>query len=270
MKEALFDRVARFYDYELGVVGEGFNDVPLYADYAAKAKGEVLELACGTGRALIPLARKGFRVTGLDISDEMLKIARSKVRRLSKAARQRIRLIHGDMTGFHLGRRFGLIFIAFRSFQHLLTKRDQGRCLDCVRRHLVPNGYFVLHLFAPRHDLLAQGHRSIYLGSFYDPLNRCQVFRRAEDRYNLKDQTLHEDRFYEWTDRKGILHRHIWSFDFAYLFRFEAELLLEKHGFKIESVFGDFRKSPYNYYSGEQVFVARPAKSDRGMSKERR
>lgn len=270
MKQELFDRVARFYDYELGVVGESLNDVPLYAEYARKSGGNVLELACGTGRALIPLAQKGFRVTGLDISDEMLKIARGKVCRLSKAARSRIRLVRGDMTDFNLGGRFSLIFIAFRSFQHLLTKQDQGRCLDCVRRHLDRGGYFLLHLFAPRHDLLAQGKRTMYLGSFYDPQQRCQVFRHAEDQYNLKDQTLHEDRFYEWTDRKGVLHQHVWSFDFAYLFRFETELLLEKHGFKVESVFGDFKKSPYDYYSGEQVFVARPAGRDPGMSKERR
>ncbi|GAI94874.1 unnamed protein product, partial [marine sediment metagenome] len=55
----------------------------------------------------------------------------------------------------------------------------------------------------------------------------------------------------------GDFHRQIWSFELAYLFRYEAELLLEKHGFKIENVFGNFDKSPYNYYSGEQIFVAR-------------
>jgi hypothetical protein len=64
-------------------------------------------------------------------------------------------------------------------------------------------------------------------------------------------------RFYEWTDKNGKSHEQIWSFELAYLFRYEAELLLEKYGFKIENVFGDFDKSPYNYYSGEQIFVAR-------------
>ena len=260
MKEALFDRVARFYDYELGLVGEGFNDVPLYDEYARKVRGEILELACGTGRVLIPLAEKGFKITGLDISEEMLKVAKKKIAKLNKSVVKNIRLVRGDMTDFDLKKKFPLIFITFRSLQHLLTKREQGRCLECVRRHLSDKGYFILHLFAPKHDLLAAGRRTIYLGNFYDPQIKGFVFRWAEDVYNLKDQTLHEDRFYEWTDRKGQLHRHVWSFNFAYLFRYETELLLEKHGFKVENVFGDFKKSPYNYYSGEQIFVARLAK----------
>ncbi|GAI16004.1 unnamed protein product [marine sediment metagenome] len=97
----------------------------------------------------------------------------------------------------------------------------------------------------------------MYLDKFYDKENGIYITRRAEDEYNLVNQTLKEDRFYEWTDKQGDFHRQIWSFELAYLFRYEAELLLEKHGFKIENVFGNFDKSPYNYYSGEQIFVAR-------------
>lgn len=64
-------------------------------------------------------------------------------------------------------------------------------------------------------------------------------------------------RFYEWTDKNGKFHEQIWSFELAYLFRYEAELLLEKYGFSVEDVFGNFNKSHYNYYSGEQIFVVR-------------
>lgn len=257
MKKALFDRVAKFYDLELGPIGDALNDVPLYLEYARKVRGEILELACGTGRALMALAEKGFKITGLDVSAGMLRIARGKIRKLNRNTQKKINLVQGDMRDFDLKKKFSFIFVTFRSFQHLLTKRDQGRCLECARKHLSDSGYFILHLFAPRHDLLASGRRTMYLGKFYDPGIKGFVFRWAEDVYNLKDQTLHEDRFYEWTDKKGQMHRHVWSFDFAYLFRFEVELLLEKHGFKVEDVFGDFKKSPYNYYSGEQIFVAR-------------
>lgn len=65
-----------------------------------------------------------------------------------------------------------------------------------------------------------------------------------------------EDRFYEWIDKNGDFHRKIWTFELSYLFRYEVELLLEKHGFEIENVFGTFDKKPYDYYSGEQIFVA--------------
>ncbi len=118
-------------------------------------------------------------------------------------------------------------------------------------------GVFILDLFAPRHDFLAQVNRTIYMGRFYDKENQVYVYRRAEDHYDLVKQTLREDRFYEWTNMDGQFRREVWSFEIAYLFRYEAELLLEKYGFSVENVFGTFDESPYNYYSGDQIFVAR-------------
>ncbi|MCK4941885.1 hypothetical protein KAS45_07285, partial [candidate division WOR-3 bacterium] len=104
---------------------------------------------------------------------------------------------------------------------------------------------------------LAQVQRSVNLGKFYDTETDVYVTRRAENKYNLAKQTLHEDRFYEWTDESGKFHCQTWSFDLSYLFRYEAELLLQKCGFRVEEVYGDFDRSPYNYYSGEQIFVVR-------------
>ena len=150
-----------------------------------------------------------------------------------------------------------MIYIAFRSFQCLLTKQDQGACLECVNRHLEDNGLFILDLFAPRHDILAQVKRSLNMDKFYDKENDLYIDRRCEDEYDLANQTLKENRFYEWTDKNGESHEKIWSFELSYFFRYEAELLLEKYGFKVENVFGDFDKSPYNYHSGEQIFVVR-------------
>jgi SAM-dependent methyltransferase len=253
MDEALFDRVAAFYDYEQK---EFTKDIPFYLECAKEYGGEVLELACGTGRILIPLAREGVRLTGLDISKEMLKMARKKILEDEKTMKN-ITLVQGDMRTFDLRKKYNLILIAFRSFQSLLTREDQVACLEAVHRHLSGEGGFVLDLFAPRHDFLAMEKRRVDLGEFCDEENDVNINRRAEDSYNLAEQTLHENRFYEWTDKRGEFHREIWSFDLAYLFRYEAELLLEKCGFEVEQVYGDFDKSPYDYYSGEQIFVTR-------------
>ena len=219
--------------------------------------GKVLELACGTGRVLIPIAQKGIQVTGMDISEEMLSIARKKIERLDKRVKGNIEITQGDMRKFELERKFSMIYIAFRSFQSLLTKQDQGACLECVNRHLEDNGLLILDLFAPRHDILAQIKRSLNLDKFYDKENHRYINRRCEDEYDLANQILKENRFYEWTDKNGKSHEQIWSFELAYLFRYEAELLLEKYGFKVENVFGNFDKSSYSYHSGEQIFVAR-------------
>lgn len=254
MKEALFDRVARFYDYETVAFKD---DVPFYSEYARECGGEVLELACGTGRVLIPIAQQGIAITGLDASAQMLAIAEKKRSTLPKGRGKHVRLLQGDMRSFDLKRTFSLIIITFRSFQCLLNKDDQGACLMNILQHLNEDGLLLLDLFAPRHDLLAQRTRSQYMGTFYWAEDDVYVVRRAEDTYDLAAQTLHEDRFYEWTDKQGIFRREVWSFDLSYLFRFEAELLLQQHGFTVENVFADFKKNAYDYFSGEQVFVAR-------------
>ncbi len=254
MAEAVFDSVARFYDSEQATF---VDDIPLYVEFAKKCQGHVLECACGTGRVLIPIAEAGVKITGFDISEEMLSIAREKIEKLPKKTRENITLVHADLTRFDLQKKFPFIFVAFRSFQSLVTREEQSAALTCIHRHLTNDGVFILDLFAPRHDLLAQERRSVYLRRFLDKENGVYVTRRAEDQYNLSQQTLKEDRFYEWTDKDGRFHQQVWSFELSYLFRYEAELLLEKYGFIVEDVFGDFCKSPYNYYSGEQIFVVR-------------
>lgn len=254
MAEALFDPVARFYDYEQQHFAE---DIPFYVDYAEKCRGEVLEGACGTGRILIPMAKAGVNVIGLDISKGMLDVVQKKIEQLDQKTRARISLVHGDLTNFETGKTFALIIIAYRSFQCLVTKKEQGACLERVHKHLSRDGLFILDLFAPRHDFLAEKKRRLELSSFFDDTLGVEVTRRAEDEYNLARQTLKEDRFYKWIDKRGKPQCYKWSFELGYLFRYEAQLLLEKYGFTVIDVFGNFKKAPYDYYSGEQIFVAR-------------
>ena len=103
MAEEVFDRIASFYDYEQ----ESFvKDIPFYVDYAKKCGGEVLELACGTGRILIPIAQEGMKITGLDASDEMLNVARNKINNLDDNIKNNIQLVHGDMSKFELNKKF--------------------------------------------------------------------------------------------------------------------------------------------------------------------
>ena len=106
------------------------------------ASQPLLELGCGTGRITIPLASAGFDITGLDISEPMLRRARSK----AKAADVDVTWFQGDMRGFDLDRKFGMIFCPFGTFNHL--RHDEvARCLAGVREHLLPAGYFVLDTF---------------------------------------------------------------------------------------------------------------------------
>ena len=134
------------------------GDVDFYERLARETGGPVLELACGTGRIALPLAERGLDITGVDASDGMLAIAERKSAALPPAARQRLTLVSQDMSELALDRRFGCIFVAFRSFQHLLTVDLQRRALAAMQRHLAPDGRLALHLFDPRLDLLIDGY----------------------------------------------------------------------------------------------------------------
>ena len=124
-------------------------DLPWYLELAAAQGGRVLELACGSGRVLLPLARAGHEVVGLDSSPHMLALAREQLDAEEPAVAGRVRLQQGDMREFQLGQTFELAIIAARSFAYLLTRADQQHALAAVAAHLRPGGLLALDLLNP-------------------------------------------------------------------------------------------------------------------------
>ncbi|HSB47480.1 MAG TPA: class I SAM-dependent methyltransferase [Candidatus Bilamarchaeum sp.] len=137
----LYDEMADFYD----LVYPDRGDRDFYLKEARKARGRILEVACGTGRILIPLLKAGFDACGLDISPEMLERLRKK------ALQEGIvpRLFLGDMRDFSLDGKFGLIIVPFRSFHHLNNASERLEALRNFRRHLDSGGRLILHLTVP-------------------------------------------------------------------------------------------------------------------------
>ena len=118
--------------------------VAFYTALAQETGGPVLEIACGTGRVSIPIARLGFAVTGLDIVPGMLALARSK------SAGLPTRWVEGDGRAFDLGEQFRLIFLTGNAFQAFLTRADQEALLERVRAHLYDEGLFAFETRNPR------------------------------------------------------------------------------------------------------------------------
>ncbi|MBV8337009.1 MAG: class I SAM-dependent methyltransferase [Alphaproteobacteria bacterium] len=119
------------------------------------AREPVLELPCGTGHIALPLSKAGLHVTGVDRSEAMLAIARRELTTLPASVQERLTLVKQDMSALDLGRRFGLVFVPFRSFQALLTIDLQRKSLEAIRRDLETTGRLALDLFDPRLDWLA-------------------------------------------------------------------------------------------------------------------
>lgn len=87
------------------------QDVAFFVELAQATGGPVLEAGCGTGRVLIPTARAGYEITGLDLSSAMLAVCRANLAAEPVEVQARVQLVEADMGDFDLGRTFGLITI---------------------------------------------------------------------------------------------------------------------------------------------------------------
>jgi SAM-dependent methyltransferase len=249
--------VAEYYDY-LPVTANRL-DVEFHLDLARAHGGPILELGCGTGRILLPLARAGYEIVGLDLSEPMLTRCFVKLEAEPPAVRHRVELTRGDMTNFDLGRSFRLILIPFRPFQHLLSVERQLACLRSVHGHLEPAGKLVVDFFQTdarrMHDpaCLREGapHPEVTLpdGRRVKLTERTAAFHRAE-------QSNDVELIYNITHPDGHTERLVMAFTVRYFFRYEVEHLLARCGFRVVGLYGDFGGSPLGDDSPEMIFVA--------------
>ncbi len=254
-----------FYSRE-GLLVEGYDaaqpdlgDVDFYRDLAQETGGPVLELACGTGRVLWPLAEAGFEIQGLDRSEAMLRRAEEKRGDYAEEVSARVRLKHGDMREFEFEERFGLIFIAWRSFQALLTSDDQHAALRCAHRHVRPGGKLALHVFDPLLEWCVPGevdppvpHDAVH------PLpsgNRLEikVVQRTND--PLLQRLTERWRLREVDSGGKVLREEEEVLQMRWTYRWEMHYLFERCGFHIEAEYGSFDRSP-PAYGREQIWVA--------------
>lgn len=251
--------VAETYDFV--VPYRDRKDVDFFVGMARESQGPVLELGCGTGRILIPSARKGVEIAGLDLSPEMLKVCRERVELEDSGVQNRVTLTQGDMRGFQIDNRFRLVTVPFRAFHHLLKVEDQLACLDCTLRHLDKGGLLVLDLFNPYLPYL-------YDKRFMEVIEEEPSFdlpdgRRMNRRSRLLKRDLHEqvldmEFLYEWNGEDGRVHQHAHRFQMRYFFRYEIEHLLARAGFTLETIYADYKKSPFGaQYPGELIVAAR-------------
>jgi SAM-dependent methyltransferase len=255
--------IADLYDYVTPYRGR--HDGGFFVAMARESGGSVLEVGCGTGRILIPTAREGVEIAGLDASDSMLAVCREKLAREPEAVQAKVQqLAKGDMRDFDLGWQFALVTIPFRPFQHLITVDDQLAALSSVRRHLIDGGRLVFDLFNPSLKALAD-ESMVGVEREEEPEFTMPDGRRVIRKHNIAARDLFRqvqdiDLIYEVTHPDGRQERLLHSFPMRYLFRYEAEHLLARAGFVVENLYADYDKSPFGSKNpGELIFVARKA-----------
>jgi SAM-dependent methyltransferase len=250
-------RLAEIYDLVPMYVSR--EDLQFFVDRAVASGGPVLELGCGTGRVLLPTARAGVRITGLDLAEPMLARLRGKLDDETDEVRERIDLVQADMCDFDLGRRFALAMIPFRPFQHLITVEEQLGCLRCANRHLEAHGKLIidmfhlnyLKVFGPGWD---ERHQDLDNHELPDGRKISRWYRTVAR--HESEQYLDVEMVYELTNGDGTAEQVVQAFPFRWFFRYEVEHLLARCGFAVAEIVGDFDGSPFGDESQQMIFIA--------------
>ena len=251
--------IADLYDYV--VPYRTRPDIDFFVETAQLSGGPVLEVGCGTGRILIPTARAGVNIFGLDLSAHMLQVCETRLLNEPEAVQSRVRLTQADMRNFDVAKTFNLVTLPFRSFQHLTTVEDQLSALASIHRHLVEGGRLILDVFNPSLEALVRDNLGEECGDepeFTTPDGRRVVRRHKIVSRNYASQINQIELVYYVTHPDGREEHLVHAFPMRYLFRFEAEHLLARCGFETQKVYADYDKSPYgSRYPGELIIVAK-------------
>ena len=246
-----YERSARYYDAAYAAQKSLGPDARFYEQLAVETGGPVLELGCGTGRVLLPIAARGLACTGIDASPAML------AQLCTKPGARGITTAVARMESFDLGSAcFRLIYSAFRAFQHLDTVDLQLACLARVRRHLAPGGVFAFDVFNPRLERMAQDEEPETQDLAFTcngvPMKRLTAVTR-----DRSTQVMHVTmRYVAEADDPAVPELTV-QFSMWWFWRYELEHLLHRTGFGQVEIFGDFDRSPITRTSPAFVVIAR-------------
>lgn len=248
---SLYDAIARYYDADFGDYSE---DLPLYREMARRTGGPILDVMCGTGRTLVPLAAAGYAITGLDLSPAMLVIAQTRANAAGVA--ERVTLLQGDIRTAELSaEHFALAFVAINSFMHLERVKDQLTALAQLRHTLQRGGLLILDLFNPDPLRLASEDNRLILEKVYEVDGRwVQKFVASES--DLAAQTSHMTYLFDELDAEGQVARRVLRFTLRWLYRYELEHLLARAGFMLRHVYGSYDLDEYTSASERLIAVA--------------
>lgn len=241
---------APFYDWENARTVQR-RDVPFWQALALAAEGNVLELGTGTGRIAVPVARAGARVTGIDLSAPMLRRASLRLRRSRSAGRPR--LVRGDIRAlpFHPNA-FSLVMAPYGILQSLVRERDLRETLESVARVVPRGGRFVLDL-VPDLPRWSEYSRRKSLSGRFGPNSRVTLIESvSQDR--AKGLTRFDQ---EYVVRRGRrTETHAFSLTFRTVSVPQMRRRLERAGFQVDAVLGDYDGGPWDARADVWVILA--------------
>ena len=253
-----WDDYAAFYDWE-NARTVGRRDVAFWQGVAARVNGRTLELGCGTGRVLVPLARSGIPVVGIDRSGPMRARGRARLRRLRKPVSAA--LVRGDVRDLPgADGAFDLVVAPYGLLQSLLRDRDLTRTLASVARVLAPGGVFGIDLVPDvpnwreySRRITLRGHR----GPRRAPITLVESVR--QDR--ARKLTFFDQEFTEgWGARRRVRR---FSLAFRTIGVAALRRRLERAGFEIDAVLGGYDGEAWDPRADTWIVLARRKQAGR-------
>jgi SAM-dependent methyltransferase len=246
-----WDDYAPFYDWE-NARTLGRRDVPFWKRLARQAERPVLELGCGTGRILLPLARSGVRMVGVDLSEPMLAYARRRVRR-ARLSPPPV-LLRADIRQLPFAEaRFGMVLAPYGMLQSLVRERDLRTVLGSVARVLCSNGLFGIDLVPdlPRW----KEYRDHVTLRGRDRSGASIALRESVTQDRRRGLTIFDQTFTRRIGRRRVERR--FSLTFRTLSVPQLAGRLERTGFRVEAVLGDYDGAPWDPRADVWILLAR-------------
>jgi len=228
------------------------KEARFYSGLASNYGKRVLELGVGTAALAIPLASEGYQVVGIDNSPDMLAVAEGKLGECDQSVRQRLRLMEGDMRAFDLAEKdFDFAFIAFNTFLHLLNHEEEIDCLHRIHGHLRPKGGLAIDVF----QLDPRRPEGVLRLSHAVKTQSGELVRYYQQSMDYAEQLMNVNYVYQISE-DGVSRTFAKKYRLRILLRGELELLLDKAGFQVVSVFGSFEREPHSTASGKMIMLA--------------
>ena len=251
-----FDNLEGYRDAHTYDTLNGLSEVEekFYVDLANQQGSPILDIACGTGRLTIPLAQSGFHLTGLDITAEMLALAKQK----AKHANLSIDWIQADARGFELNAKYKLIFTTGNSFQHFLDRESVDGFLKSVHKHLDKDGMLAFETRNPTISVLQSNETAEkdYADTWVDNegYHCSSTYQRSYDHQSQLEHYTFTNR--RWKDETNLVET-TEPFAIRYFFPQELEELLYYNGFSLIKMYGHFDKRPFEANSPLMVCLCR-------------
>jgi SAM-dependent methyltransferase len=231
------ERVAATYDESSADMFEPAAVEPV-VDFLADLAGDgaALELGIGTGRIALPLAQRGVRVHGIDLSEAM--VARLR----AKPGAEQIGVTVGDFATARVEGSFSVAYLVFNTIMNLTTQDEQVACFENVAAHLGPGGCFVIEVMVPELQRLPPGETFV-------PFTVTQT-RLGIDEYDVGAQGLIS---HHYSVEDGELD--VVSMPFRYVWPAELDLMARLAGLKLRERWSDWNRAPFTSESKKHVSV---------------